>query len=493
MTRPKRGVSGNGVDMDVDNAPTRTNCRDNDDSLAPNFDVGFPTNLYDTKMTRAESRNTTSQLTAIHLGLLFAVLYFVQGLAEPGEGLIAQPVRSLLNGWKKSPGEITRFMAIVSAPWAIKPLYGLLIDFVPFFGSRRRNYLLIASLLTAVSLFWLAISMPAEGETNQLLALLIVPTLAIAFSDVVADALMVEKGKPLGLTGRLQSIQWGSMYAATVLAGSLGGWMSEYDRHELGFLICGLGAMLTFVATWVWVQDTSAGASTSSDTLTHEATHRAAASAAPKETFLSRIDIMRRTLMSRQFLVIAIFLFLWNFNPFSSTIQQLHLTDHVKLTPQQYGHSNSLFSIGSIGACLIYGMLCRIIPSCLLIHLAIAAGVASTLAYLLVQGVQSAFVVSVFVGFVYMLGNLIQMDFAARMCPASIAGSMFAMLMSVSNLAIILSTILGGSFYETIAVQGGPEFAYAIVVLIGSATTALCWCLVPWFRGVATDEHRGGT
>ena len=135
-----------------------------------------------------------------------------------------------------------------------------------------------------------------------------------------------------------------------------------------------------------------------------------------------------------------------------------------------------------MGACLVYGFLCRIIPSRLLIHLAIVTGVSSTLAYLLVQGVQSAFVVSVFVGFVYMLGNLIQMDFAARMCPATIAGSMFAMLMSVSNLAIILSTILGGWLYETFASQGGPEFAYAIVVLIGSATTALCWCLVPWFR-----------
>ena len=42
------------------------------------------------------------------------------------------------------------------------------------------------------------------------------------------------------------------------------------------------------------------------------------------------------------------------------------------------------------------------------------------------SGVQSAFVVSVFVGFVYVPGNLIQMDFAARMCPATIAGSMFA-------------------------------------------------------------------
>ncbi len=449
--------------------------------MASNFDVGFPMNLYDTKMTSDESRNKPLHLAAIHLGLLFAVLYFVQGLAEPGEGLIAQPVRSLLNGWKKSPGEITQFMAIVSAPWAIKPIYGLLIDFVPLFGSCRRNYLLLAALLTAVSLFWLAFSMPAKGEMNQLLVLLIVPTLAIAFSDVVADALMVEKGQPLGLTGRLQSIQWGSMYAATVLAGSLGGWMSEHNRHGLGFLICGLGALVTFVATWIWIQDAGIPESTGS----------AEVSSVTKETLWSRMSLMRRTLMSRQFLMIALFLFLWNFNPFSSTIQQLHLTEQVKLTPQQYGHSNSLFSLGSIGACLVYGFLCRIIPNRLLIHLAIAAGVASTLAYLLVQGVQSAFVVSVFVGFVYMLGNLIQMDFAARMCPAAIAGSMFAMLMSVSNLAIKASTILGGSLYEIFAAEGGPEFAYAIVVLIGSATTALCWCLVPWFRGVTTVEYKG--
>lgn len=418
--------------------------------------------------------NKTSRPAAIHLGLLFAVLYFVQGLAEPGDGLIAQPVRSLLNGWKKSPGEITQFMAIVSAPWTIKPIYGLLIDFVPLFGSRRRNYLLLATLITAVSLFWLAISMPAAGQTNQLLVLLIVPTLAVAFSDVVADALMVEKGQPLGLTGRLQSIQWGSMYAATVLAGSLGGWISEHNRHELGFLICAVGAMVTFGATWFWIQDATARESTTG--------------AESGEALWSRLGIMRRTLMSRQFLLIAVFLFLWNFNPFSSTIQQLHLTEQVKLTPQQYGHSNSLFSMGSIGACLVYGFVCRIIPGRRLIHLAIAAGAASTLAYLFVDSVQSAFAVSVFVGFAYMLGNLIQMDLAARLCPPTIAGSMFAMLMSVSNLAISVSTVLGGWLYEIFTAQGGPDFAYSVVVLIGSGTTALCWCLVPWFRGSAAVE-----
>ena len=36
------------------------------------------------------------------LVLLFGTMYFVQGIAEPTEGLIAQPVRSLLKSWGRS-------------------------------------------------------------------------------------------------------------------------------------------------------------------------------------------------------------------------------------------------------------------------------------------------------------------------------------------------------------------------------------------------------
>jgi hypothetical protein len=36
-------------------------------------------------------------------------------------------------------------MALLALPWTTKPLFGLLSDFVPLFGSRRRNYLLLAN------------------------------------------------------------------------------------------------------------------------------------------------------------------------------------------------------------------------------------------------------------------------------------------------------------------------------------------------------------
>ena len=62
---------------------------------------------------------------------VFGMLYFVQGIAEPGEGLISQPVRSMLGTWGLPIGEISQLMAYLVIPWSIKPLYGLMADFVP--------------------------------------------------------------------------------------------------------------------------------------------------------------------------------------------------------------------------------------------------------------------------------------------------------------------------------------------------------------------------
>ena len=319
-----------------------------------------------------------------------------------------------------------------------------------------------------------------------LLTLLVIPTLAVAFSDVVVDALMVEKGQQLGMTGRLQSIQWAAMYTATLFAGSAGGWMSQHDRQDLGFLICGIGAAVSFVATWFWIHDAPhdrAAAPEIAACSADDSGQDGQTQTGTPDSFRSHLAVMKKTLTHSQFLMIATFIFLWNFNPFSSTIQHLHMTEQLGLTDQQYGHSNSLFSIGAVGACLIYGLLCRMLPGRWMFHLAITGGVLSTLAYLLAEGVQSAFIIAVFVGFVYMLGNLIQLDIAARMCPAEIAGSMFAILMSVSNIAIILSTSLGGWVYTMIAAARDPQVAYSVLVWTGSGTTALCWCLAPWFRG----------
>jgi len=137
------------------------------------------------------------------LVLLFGAMYLVQGIAEPTEGLIAQPVRSLLKSRGYTTAALAGFGALLSLPWSLKPLYGLLTDFFPILGTRRRSYLILTSAVSGLALLVLYLIPIPAGSYQLLLYLLLVPTIGIAFSDVVVDALMIEKRQDLGLTGVL--------------------------------------------------------------------------------------------------------------------------------------------------------------------------------------------------------------------------------------------------------------------------------------------------
>src|SRR5262245_50579702 len=193
--------------------------------------------------------------SVIALGSLFGLLYFVQGIVEPTDGLLSQPIKSLLRNWGYSAASTAWFIAALSVAWAIKPLYGLLTDFVPLAGSRRRSYLLLTTAVASISLTVVYV-LPLNSERAVLLLLLLLPTaVAIAFSDVVIDAMMIATGQPRGMTGRLQSIQWTSMYAATIVTGVAGGALSQWGMQQAGFLIAGLSCSISLFAVWFLVRE----------------------------------------------------------------------------------------------------------------------------------------------------------------------------------------------------------------------------------------------
>src|SRR5882724_6938293 len=85
---------------------------------------------------------------ARRLALIFAVVYFAQGMWY-------LPNLSLTFLFKEtlhlSAGQTADFFAITIIPWLIKPVYGLLSDFVPLFGWRRKSYFLLMSGLAAAA------------------------------------------------------------------------------------------------------------------------------------------------------------------------------------------------------------------------------------------------------------------------------------------------------------------------------------------------------
>lgn len=396
---------------------------------------------------------------AWNLGVLFGTIYFVQGMAEPGDGLLAQPVRASLKGWGYSAEAISDFAALLALPWALKPLYGLLTDWVPLAGAHRRSYLVVCTGLSAVTLLALALAPPAPGAYLLFLALLLVPSTTVAFTDVVADALMIETGRPRGLTGQLQAVQWAAMYAATLLAGVLGGYLTEQGRDDLAFLICGALALLTLVLALGSVREPP----------------RLRASGG----FAHAVGALWREARSPELLGVVGFLFLWSFNPFSNTLLYLYMTEDLHFSEQFFGTTISLLAVGALAGTFVYGFFCRRVPMRRLVHGSIVLGIIMNAVYWLMHDELSALLVSVAAGFCYMTATLIQLDLAARTCAPHLAGTLFALLMGISNLSQALSTWVGGICYEHARQYLGGRPAASLVIGLGALCTAGCWLLWP--------------
>jgi MFS family permease len=411
----------------------------------------------------ASAAPLTRRAQTVRLGVLFGTLYFIQGIGEPTEGLIAQPVRSLLDAWGLSPRGIGLFSMLLALPWAIKPLFGILTDFVPLWGRRRKSYLILVHAAALGGLLALYFFPPPAGSAWSLLVILLVPTVGVAFGDVVVDALMVERGQPLGITGRLQSIQWACNYAATIVTGLLGGYLSSSGHADLGFLICAAVLAPALVMSIFVVREPRCAAG------------------------LPRPGAAVKTLWEAAgtpgVLAVGAFLLLWNFNPFSSAVLQLHMKYALDFDEQLYGNSVALQAGASVVASIAYGVYCRRLSTASLIHASIVLGILSTIGYWAMFDERSAMVVSVAVGFTYMTATLIQLDLAAQVCPPRTAGTVFALLMSLTNLGLSLSFGAGGWLYEHGLDWWGTRTAsFNVLVGIGAATTAACWCLVPWLR-----------
>ena len=396
---------------------------------------------------------------AAQLGLLFGALAFCQGIAEPSDGLIAQPSLSLLKRWGHEAGELGAFSMAVGLVWVLKPVFGLLTDFVPLFGRKRQGYLILAGALAAASMFGLAALPTPANRFAWLLGWLAASTLAWSFADVVADALLIDRGRDLGLVGRFQAVQWAAAYSAGIVAGIGGGWLSQNSREHLGFWICGLAATGTLLLASFAVREPRV----SKPTLGLKPIIRTLTTAARSPTLLG----------------VGAFLFLWNFNPFSKDVLYLHMTRTLGFDETFFGSTKTLTAVGSIVGCLIYPILARWMATPSLIRLSIVLGVASTLAFAGMTGRATAIAVSLLVGIIYMTATLIQLDLAARACPPEAAGTVFALLMALENLSGSLSTGLGGWAYARGLELWGAMVSFYLLVFIGAAFTAMSWLLLP--------------
>ena len=399
----------------------------------------------------------TESPEARRLALVFAVVYFAQGMWYLPNLSITFFLKERLG---LSAAQTATFFAITVIPWLIKPVYGLISDFAPLFGQRRKSYFLLTSGIAAVMGFTL--TMMGSYTYWGVAIFFTLMGFGLAFTDVLTDALMVENGQRLGLTGPFQAIQWASISFASILVGVGGGWLAQNKFLSATFLIATVFPLITLTMGIFAISEPRGQVGERQFHETWAAIHGA--------------------IRSRTLWIVAGFIFFYNFSPSFGPALVYYATDVLQFSKIFLGTLESVSYASGIFGTALYFAFSKSFPFKRLIHFAIAAGVIATLAYLGYRGPVSAVALSLVFGGVAMFIQLTFLDLAARACPKQVEATFFAVLMSIYNGAVQLSQITGGWLYD--------QLGFTRLIFISAAFTALCWLLVPLLKLEKLEARR---
>jgi hypothetical protein len=389
--------------------------------------------------------------------LFFAVVYTVEGIGQAKVGIVWQPLTYFLKtqyGW--SALQIAASLAVLDVPWVVKPLYGLVSDFLPLFGYRRRSYLLLSNLAAVGAFAWVT-QIVAPGP---LVFALVLTSIAMAVSSTLCGALLVENGQRHDVSGAFVNQQWLWFSGATVVTSLLGGGLIEVFSPTGALHVAALLAAIAPLAVLGCLH------------LVDEAR-----AGIDRAVLRQRLDGLVSTFRSRTLWLIAAFLFCYYFSPGFGTPLYFYMTDRLHFSQGFIGALSAVNALGWVAGGLLYRWVLAQMRTRALLQLSIVLGTLGTLAYLLMVGPVSAVVVYFVFGAAGMIANVATLTLAAEHCPARAEGFAFAALMSVMNLATPLADTTGAFLYEH--VFGGR---LAPLILVSAAFTAFVLVLIPLFR-----------
>jgi MFS family permease len=397
---------------------------------------------------------------ARRLALVFVVVYFAQGMWYLPNLSITFLLKDTFG---LSAAETATFFAITVIPWLIKPVYGLISDFVPLFGQRRKSYFILTSGIAAA--MGLVLSTMGSYTYWGVATFFTLMGLGLAFTDVLTDGLMVENGNRLGVTGQFQAVQWAAISFASILVGVGGGWLAQHKFLSVTFLIATVFPVITLAMGIFLIKEPRVESG--------------------KQQFRETWAAIRGAIGSRTLWIVAGFIFFYNFSPSFGPALVYYATDVLQFSKIFLGTLDSLTYASGIVGTAVYFAFSKSFSFKRLVHFVIAAGVIATLAYLGYQDRVSAVVISLVFGAVAMFIQLTFLELAAKACPKRAEATFFALLMSVYNGAVQLSQITGGWLYD--------QVGFTRLVFISAGFTALCWLLVPLLKLEELERGRKET
>jgi folate/biopterin transporter len=405
------------------------------------------------------------------------LVYFVQGILGLARLAVSFFLKDELG---LTPAEVAAMMGIVSLPWVIKPLFGFLSDSLPIFGYRRRSYLLLSSLLGCVSWYSLSAFVHTPWAATIVITL---SSLALAVSDVIVDSIVVERirGESQSDAGALQALCWATTALGGLITAYLSGFLLEHLSIRSIFLITATFPLLVCITAWVL----------------HDAKVET-----PKNFNAARAQLtqVRNAIAQKQILLPVAFVFFWQATPSSDSAFFFFSTNELGFGPEFLGRVRLVSSIAALVGVWMFQRFLKTIPlrRIFLWSTIISAVLGMTTLILVTHANRSLGIDDQWfsLGDSLILTVMGQIAFmpvlilAAQLCPAGVEATMFAILMSICNLAGILSHESGALLTHFLGITDTNFEWLWLLVLITNLATLLPLPMLRWVPDASIAESK---
>ena len=411
----------------------------------------------------------TPELIAILL------IYFVQGILGLARLAVSFFLKDELG---MSPAEVSAMLGVVALPWIIKPVFGFMSDGLPIFGYRRRPYIVLSGLLGTAAWVSLATIVHTPLAATGAIAL---TSLGLAVSDVIADSLVVERARKESVAdaGSLQSLSWGASALGGLVTAYLSGSLLQHFSTQTIFLITASFPLIVSATAWL---------------IAEEETNKRT----DFETVKDQVKQLRQAVTQKTIWLPTAFLFVLQATPSSDSAFFFFTTNELGFQPEFLGRVRLVTSLAALAGVWLFQRFLKTVPFRVIFgwSTVIATALGMTTLLLVTHGnralgiddrwfsIGDSLILTVIGQIAYMPVLIL----SARLCPPGVEATLFALLMSIINLAGLLSHEGGALLTHLLGITDRNFDNLWLLVIITNLSTLLPLLFLNWLPAESTES-----
>lgn len=182
--------------------------------------------------------------------LLVMLVCSQHGIKGFQKTFIDTPTQYILSGYNVPGPRMQLFGSVISLPWAMKPLIGLVSDLFPIFGYHKGPYIVLSALMGGSACLAVGLVPQSMISVETVVLCLFAVNLQCSTTDLLNEAKYAEKMREKPAHGPdLMSFVWGGLQASSLIAVVMVGRIMSHWGNHFPYVIAAIPSAVILVPT----------------------------------------------------------------------------------------------------------------------------------------------------------------------------------------------------------------------------------------------------